>query len=94
MKIIMIGAEYVGLVSGVCFAELGHDVICVDVDTDQIDKPNAGVSSTYEPGLTASFRATAARRRTIPQSLAICIPQARKLDHFLLRTGQEPAPHH
>lgn len=48
----MIGAGYVGLVSGACFADFGHDVICVDTDTDRIAKLKAGEIPIYEPGLS------------------------------------------
>ena len=48
----MIGAGYVGLVSGVCFADLGNDVICVDKDTKKIKLLLKGQIPIYEPGLT------------------------------------------
>lgn len=51
MKVCMIGTGYVGLVSGTCFAEIGHDVICVDNDQDKIDVLNGGGIPIYEPGL-------------------------------------------
>jgi UDPglucose 6-dehydrogenase len=51
MRIAMIGSGYVGLVSGVCFADFGHDVICVDKDAAKIAKLEAGVMPIYEPGL-------------------------------------------
>ena len=47
----MIGAGYVGLVSGACFADFGHDVICVDLDADKIARLVAGVMPIFEPGL-------------------------------------------
>jgi len=51
MKIAMIGTGYVGLVSGVCFSDFGHDVVCVDKNPDKITSLNAGVVPIYEPGL-------------------------------------------
>src|SRR6056297_2139743 len=53
MRITMIGTGYVGLVSGVCFSDFGHDVICVDKDPGKIDMLNAGKVPIYEPGLDA-----------------------------------------
>ena len=53
MKIAMIGAGYVGLVSGACFSDFGHDVVCVDKDQDKIDALLAGRMPIYEPGLEA-----------------------------------------
>lgn len=51
MKVCMIGTGYVGLVSGTCFAEIGHDVVCVDNDTAKIDTLKSGSVPIYEPGL-------------------------------------------
>jgi len=53
MRVAMIGAGYVGLVSGACFAEFGVDVTCVDKDADKIARLNAGEMPIYEPGLEA-----------------------------------------
>ncbi len=53
MKIAMIGTGYVGLVSGVCFSDFGHDVVCVDKDPAKIAKLNAGSVPIFEPGLEA-----------------------------------------
>ena len=51
MRITMIGTGYVGLVSGACFSDFGHDVICVDKDTAKIDALERGIMPIYEPGL-------------------------------------------
>jgi UDPglucose 6-dehydrogenase len=51
MKIAMIGTGYVGLVSGVCFSDFGHDVVCVDKDPAKIEKLNRGEIPIFEPGL-------------------------------------------
>ncbi|MCK5073958.1 MAG: UDP-glucose/GDP-mannose dehydrogenase family protein [Bacteriovoracaceae bacterium] len=51
MKVAVIGTGYVGLVSGICFAEIGHDVICIDINTEIIKKLNNNEVPIYEPGL-------------------------------------------
>ncbi len=51
MRIAMIGAGYVGLVSGACFAQFGHDVVCIDKDAARIARLNKGEIPIYEPGL-------------------------------------------
>ena len=52
MKLCMIGTGYVGLVSGVCFSDLGNDVICVDKDKNKIDLLEKGKIPIFEPGLS------------------------------------------
>lgn len=51
MKIALIGSGYVGLVSGACFADFGHDVVCADLDQGKIDALNSGKIPIFEPGL-------------------------------------------
>ena len=51
MRIAMIGAGYVGLVSGACLSEFGHDVVCVDKDADKVKNLRRGTIPIFEPGL-------------------------------------------
>ena len=51
MRITMVGTGYVGLTTGVCLAELGNEVVCVDIDKEKIEKLRKGVMPIYEPGL-------------------------------------------
>ena len=63
MRVVMVGAGYVGLVSGACFAEFGAEVTCVDVDRHRIDRLQAGDIPIYEPGLEALVGRNAAAGR-------------------------------
>ena len=53
MRIVMVGSGYVGLVSGTCFADFGHEVVCLDKDPAKIEALRAGRMPIYEPGLEA-----------------------------------------
>ncbi len=61
MKVSVIGTGYVGLVSGVCLASLGHQVVCVDVDPDKVERINAGDPPIYEAGLEDLLSKTVGR---------------------------------
>jgi UDPglucose 6-dehydrogenase len=63
MRVAMIGSGYVGLVSGACFADFGHDVTCVDLDPKKIDRLNQGIMPIYEPGLAELVTGNAAAGR-------------------------------
>ena len=63
MRIAMIGTGYVGLVSGACFADFGHQVCCIDKDASKIDMLNSGRMPIWEPGLEALVKANAERGR-------------------------------
>ncbi len=63
MQIAMIGTGYVGLVSGACFADFGHDVVCIDKDSAKIEGLHAGRMPIWEPGLEALVKANVERGR-------------------------------
>ncbi len=77
MRIAMIGTGYVGLVSGVCFSDFGHDVVCVDKDASKIGRLEKGEVPIYEPGLdTLLARNVAAGRLSFTQDLKAAITGA------------------
>jgi len=63
MRVTMIGAGYVGLVSGACLADFGHDVTCIDKDADKIAALNRGEMPIFEPGLAELVAANVGRKR-------------------------------
>ena len=65
MKLCMIGTGYVGLVSGVCFSDLGNTVYCVDKDKKKIDLLNSGIVPIYEPGLEEILKKNFKQKRLI-----------------------------
>ncbi|HSF63805.1 MAG TPA: UDP-glucose/GDP-mannose dehydrogenase family protein [Paracoccaceae bacterium] len=77
MRIAMIGTGYVGLVSGVCFSDFGHQVTCVDKDPGKIARLQAGEVPIYEPGLDALMASNvAAGRLTFTTDLATAVAGA------------------
>ncbi len=77
MRIAMIGTGYVGLVSGACFSDFGHDVICVDKDAGKIDRLNRGEVPIFEPGLEALIaKNTGAGRLSFTTDLATAVDGA------------------
>jgi len=72
MKLTVIGTGYAGVVTGACFAEMGNDILCVDVGQSKIERLNNGDPPIFEPGLadivTRDWRAAAfyRRRRSVP----------------------------
>ncbi|MCF6430563.1 UDP-glucose/GDP-mannose dehydrogenase family protein [Leisingera sp. MMG026] len=77
MRIAMIGTGYVGLVSGVCFSDFGHDVICVDKDAGKIARLQGGEVPIYEPGLDQLMeKNVAAGRLSFTSDLAAAVAGA------------------
>ena len=77
MRIVVVGSGYVGLVSGACFADFGHDVVCVDKDQAKIARLEAGEMPIYEPGLDQLVDSNRrAGRLTFTTDLAASIPAA------------------
>ncbi len=62
-RICVIGTGYVGLVTGTCFADLGNEVACLDIDPERITKLNAGIMPIYEPGLEQLVKQNVAAKR-------------------------------
>jgi UDPglucose 6-dehydrogenase len=77
MRITMIGSGYVGLVSGACFSDFGHDVICVDKDETKIAALNSGAIPIFEPGLDHLVTSNVkAGRLSFTTDLAVAVRQA------------------
>lgn len=75
MKIGVVGTGYVGLVAGVCFADVGHDVICVDTDANKINLLKDGKVPIYEPGLEDIIK-SAKKRLEFTTDLSIAVDNA------------------
>ncbi len=77
MRVAMIGTGYVGLVSGACFSDFGHSVICVDKDKDKINRLQNGEIPIYEPGLNELVEENVkADRLSFTTDLAAAVPNA------------------
>lgn len=63
MRVAIFGTGYVGLVTGTCLAEVGHEVLCVDINQAKVDGLNCGVIPIYEPGLEPMVKANHATGR-------------------------------
>lgn len=90
MDIAVIGAGYVGLVSGACFAELGHNVTCVDIDPDKVALLKAGISPIYEPGIEDMIRACASAGRL--GFTTDLVAAAAGADAVFIAVGTPPGP--
>ncbi|MDD2191189.1 MAG: UDP-glucose/GDP-mannose dehydrogenase family protein [Bacteroidales bacterium] len=77
MRAVIVGTGYVGLVTGTCFAEMGIDVICDDIDENKIENLNKGISPIYEPGLDELIEKNVAKGRLkFSTNLSECIEEA------------------
>ena len=75
MKVAIVGTGYVGLVTGTCFAEMGNNVTCIDIDSKKIEKLNNGESVIYEPGLEEMIKKNVNEKRlTFSNSFEDSIP--------------------
>lgn len=88
MKVTIVGTGYVGLVTGTCFAEVGINVVCVDIDQKKIDNLKKGISPIYEPGLdTMITRNVEKSRLMFTTDLPSCINDT---DVIFIAVGTPP----
>jgi UDPglucose 6-dehydrogenase len=88
MNLTVVGTGYVGLVTGTCFAEMGHSVTCVDVDSRKVENLKKGVLPIYEPGLDAMVERNAREGRL---SFTTSLPDAmQSSDVFFIAVGTPP----
>ena len=88
MKIGIIGSGHVGLVTGACFAHLGHEVVCIDQDKRKIALLKRGKSPIYEPGLAEMIR-TNLRERRLSFGVEIA-PAVRRTEVLFVCVGTPP----
>ena len=90
MRLVALGVGYVGLVTGTGLAELGHDVLCVDIDPDKIRQLNDGVVPIYEPGLSDLIRRN---ERSGRLRFAVSVsPPYDEADLYFIAVGTPPGP--
>jgi UDPglucose 6-dehydrogenase len=90
MKICMIGAGYVGLVTGVCLAEIGHEVTCVEINPERLALLQAGRAPIFEPGLEELMRAAMAAGRV--RFTDAIVTGAQHADVVFIAVGTPPRP--
>jgi UDPglucose 6-dehydrogenase/GDP-mannose 6-dehydrogenase len=73
MRVCVVGTGYVGLVSGVCLAEIGHQVVCVDVDASKVERINRGEPPIHEEGLPELLRKNLGKRFTATRDLRAAV---------------------
>ena len=73
MRISVIGTGYVGIVSGACFAEIGHECICVDLEATKVDLINSGKAPIHEAGLGELVSRHAGKRLSATTDLAAAV---------------------
>jgi UDPglucose 6-dehydrogenase len=109
MRITVLGTGYVGLSTGVCLAEIGHQVVCIDVDEKKIQTLKQGISPIYEPGLEELLAKNAAAGRLVfttsheegisdAEIILIAVGTPQREDGspnlaYLLQAGRDLAPH-
>ena len=88
MNVTVFGTGYVGLVQGTILAEVGHQVVCMDVDAEKIDKLKQGIIPIYEPGLESLVKEnTASGRLSFTTDAAMAVAHGDELD-ITMRHGQ------
>lgn len=87
MKVVVIGTGYVGLVSGTCFAEIGHEVTCIDIDEKKIAILEKGESPIYEPGLSDLLKRNISHGRL---KFSLSYESVKNADVVFLAVGTPP----